>query len=216
MTPSPIAPEPLTTRQRILQAAAAQFARRGFHGTSTRDIAAEVGIRQPSLFHHFTTKQAMLAELLDDDLQPALERIRRHRGANPAVRLYAYLVEDVAALVASPFDVRGLYNDAVLEDPSLTEQRRAREALHAEMRSLVTDGIAAGEFRACDPEVARQMMTGMLLDTIWAAGVPADLDVGGRAKEVADFVLRGLLSDRGHVALVEREAMALATGPGRG
>ncbi|MCJ7726995.1 MAG: TetR/AcrR family transcriptional regulator [Acidimicrobiia bacterium] len=207
----PTPTDPLSTRQRILEAAAALFARRGFHGTSTREIASEVGIRQPSLFHHFPTKQAMLAELLDLDLQPALERIRRNKSASPAVRLYAYLLEDVAALVASPFDVRGLYNDAVLEDDDLSTQRRAREALHAEMRSLVSAGMASGDFRRVDPEVARQMMTGMLLDTIWAAGSRDIHDPAGRAKEVADFVLRGLLDDCRSVDEVEREATRLVT-----
>lgn len=204
-------PDRSSTRQRILEAAAALFARRGFHGTSTRDIAAEVGVRQPSLFHHFPTKQAMLAELLDLDLQPALERIRRHHYAPPAVRLYAYLLEDVAALVASPFDVRGLYNDAVLEDDDLADQRRAREALHTEMRNLVSAGIESGDFRQVDPEVARQMMTGMLLDTIWAAGSRVVHDPAGRAEEVADFVLRGLLTDCLAVAEVERQAKRLVS-----
>jgi len=203
------APDRSSTRQRILEAAAALFARRGFHGTSTREIAADVGVRQPSLFHHFPTKQAMLAELLDLDLQPALERIRRHRTAPPAVRLYAYLLEDVAALVASPFDVRGLYNDAVLEDDALADQRHAREALHTEMRQLVSAGIASGDFRKVDPEVARQMMTGMLLDTIWAAGSRVVDDPAGRAGEVADFVLRGLLADCREVAEVEVQARQL-------
>ena len=55
---------PTTTRERILTEASRLFAERGYDGTSTRQIADAVGIRQPSLFHHFASKQAIMEELL--------------------------------------------------------------------------------------------------------------------------------------------------------
>ncbi len=183
------------TRERILETAAALFARRGFHGTTTREIAAKVGIRQPSLFHHFPSKLAILAELLNRDLRPALERIRRHRSddADPAVCLYAYLLEDVAALVAWPFDARGMYNDEVLLEEELADQRRLRTELHEETLGMVTDGIRSGAFRSVDPLFAQQAIIGMLLDTIWVTGTHLAEDLRERPQETADFVLRGLL-----------------------
>ena len=42
------------------------FAVRGYFGTSTRDIADAVGLRQPSLFFHFPSKQAIVEQLQDD------------------------------------------------------------------------------------------------------------------------------------------------------
>ena len=202
----------LDTRQRILQSAAVLFARRGFHGTSTRDIANEVGIRQPSLFHHFTSKHAMLAELLDRDLGQALERIRRYRATAgcTAARLHAYLVEDVAALSEAVFDARGLYNDEVLGEDHLTEQRNQRKQLHYETRDLVSEGIASGEFREIDPVFAQQVITGMLLDTIWVAGTRLSDDLSNRPTEVADYVLLGLLRKPDSLAMVRAEAAALA------
>src|SRR5581483_2006845 len=44
------------TRERILYEASNLFAREGYHGTTTREIAAAVGVRQPSLFYHFPSK----------------------------------------------------------------------------------------------------------------------------------------------------------------
>ena len=200
------------TRQRILKAAAVLFARRGFHGTSTRDIANEVGIRQPSLFHHFPSKQAMLAELLDRDLGQALERIRRYRATagSTAARLHAYLVEDVAALSQSVFDARGLYNDEVLGEDHLEDQRNQRKQLHYETRDLVTEGVASGEFRQIDPIFAQQVITGMLLDMIWVAGTRLSDDLSNRPDEVADFLLLGLLRNPDSLAMVRAEAAALA------
>jgi AcrR family transcriptional regulator len=202
------------TRQRILEAAAALFARKGFHGTATREIAADVGIRQPSLFHHFPTKQAILAELLDRDLRPALERIRRHRAgdAGAAVRLYAYLLDDVAALVASPFDARGLYNDDVLLEDDLADQRRLRTRLHEETRRLIAEGVESGDFRPLDPPFAQQVISGMLLDTIWVAGTHLTDDLSDRPAQIADFVLLGVLADPARLPGIRERAATLGAG----
>lgn len=42
----------------VLEAAAAVFAERGFHGASTQDIADRLGMRQASLYYYFTSKEA--------------------------------------------------------------------------------------------------------------------------------------------------------------
>jgi AcrR family transcriptional regulator len=51
-------------RQQILSTAAELFAQRGFHGVSVADLGAAVGISGPALYRHFTSKDAMLAEML--------------------------------------------------------------------------------------------------------------------------------------------------------
>src|SRR5580692_11933338 len=51
-------------RGEILAAAAALFARRGFHGVSIDDIGAAVGMSGPALYRHFAGKEAVLSEML--------------------------------------------------------------------------------------------------------------------------------------------------------
>jgi AcrR family transcriptional regulator len=48
----------------ILRAAAALIAQRGYHGTSMRDIARAVGLQMASLYHHFGSKQELLALIM--------------------------------------------------------------------------------------------------------------------------------------------------------
>jgi TetR/AcrR family transcriptional regulator, fatty acid metabolism regulator protein len=50
----------------ILKAATRLFAEEGFHGTSTRKIAAAAGVSEGTLFHYFSTKNALLLAILDD------------------------------------------------------------------------------------------------------------------------------------------------------
>ena len=52
-------------RAQILQAAAECFGTRGFRGTTTRDVAAAVGITEAALYRHFSGKEAIYAAILD-------------------------------------------------------------------------------------------------------------------------------------------------------
>ncbi len=68
------------TGREILDAALDLFARHGFHGTSMRQIARAVGVRESALYHHFRSKDALL-EALTRDLGPG--RFEKLAGADP-------------------------------------------------------------------------------------------------------------------------------------
>ena len=65
-------------RDRILDAATVRFAANGYAGTSLRAVAEDVGVRAPSLLHHFATKEALRDAVLEallarwKDLVPAV------------------------------------------------------------------------------------------------------------------------------------------------
>lgn len=52
------------TRERIIDSALKLFAEGSYHGTSMRQVAKAVGVRESALYHHFPSKEAILEELL--------------------------------------------------------------------------------------------------------------------------------------------------------
>ncbi|MFC4536794.1 TetR/AcrR family transcriptional regulator [Sphaerisporangium dianthi] len=76
-------------RREILDAAAALFAARGFHGVSIEEIGGAVGISGPALYRHFSGKESLLAEMLLDISErlrtSAMERATRAADGQEAL-----------------------------------------------------------------------------------------------------------------------------------
>jgi TetR/AcrR family transcriptional regulator, transcriptional repressor for nem operon len=80
-----------TTRERILDAAQELMQTRSFTGFSFDDLAKRVGIRKPSLYHHFRSKDELGVEVLAR-VAGRLDELSKTSGArNGAEQLQAYL-----------------------------------------------------------------------------------------------------------------------------
>ncbi len=63
------------TTQRALDAAEQLFADQGYEGTTVRQIAEAINIREPSLYKHFQGKEAIYAAVLERGIMPLLDEI---------------------------------------------------------------------------------------------------------------------------------------------
>lgn len=87
------ADSPFTARDRLVRVALELFATRGFQAIGLRDLAAHVGLRAGSLYHHIENKQCLLFELIESALSDLLAMTkRRMKGAKtPAERVRRFV-----------------------------------------------------------------------------------------------------------------------------
>jgi len=90
-------------RQELIRAAARLFHRKGFHATSTRDIATAVGMRSGSPFYHFRSKGELLYAVMDEGMRSAIDRQRR--ALDIAKQTSSHPRAILAALIRNQFDV---------------------------------------------------------------------------------------------------------------
>jgi AcrR family transcriptional regulator len=202
------------TREQILTVASNLFAVHGYYGTTTREIAQAVGIQQPSLFHHFGSKAAIMEALLEHDLArsvPARERIARSDDPAP-IRLYLYLHEEVTHIAGSRYNLAGVYTEEVRASPEFEPWHRRRRRLHRAIERILQDGREAGAFVDFEPYFVREAILGILGRTLTRySGGQAPFD-HTLPDQVASLVLRALLIDTAQLepirgaALTERSA----------
>ncbi len=65
----------MVSKQKILKAATELFASKGFDGTSVRDIAENVGLSVPGMFHYFPSKEEILYEIMTVFMDNAYKKI---------------------------------------------------------------------------------------------------------------------------------------------
>lgn len=161
-------------RESVIRAAIAEFARTGYHGTSTAAIAKRVGVTQPYLFRLFPDKKAIFVAALMrsmDDTRLAFERAADGmEGGGQALRAmtgtYAHLMSTYPETLL--MQMQGYVAVAAAEaqgDDLIGEVVRAGwmriwETVHL---SLGADADETASFFAC----------GMLGNTLTAIGLPA-------------------------------------------
>ena len=156
-------------RAQLLRSAARLFRRKGFDATSTRDIAAAVGMRSGSPFYHFKSKGALLYAVMDEGMRGAIARQQQllqkaeQKTTDPR-GLLAILVRNHFGILLGPgsdFIPVMLY-----EYRSITARQRSElAALQSTYEAPwvpVLEALAADGRLQGDPKLARLLIFGAL------------------------------------------------------
>ncbi|WP_031345645.1 TetR family transcriptional regulator [Mycobacterium avium] len=156
----------------IIVAAVGEFATRGFHGTSVRDIASAAGVSVGTLYNHFGSKHQLLAVIMNrgmDDLLVKTEDALFHAGADPADRLRAIVGVHVGVHANAPREsLIGNSELRSLEPAALALLVAKRDAQQRMFDRVVDDGVARGCFSTELPrETARFIVTACTAVAAW-------------------------------------------------
>jgi len=114
------------TAERILDAAEALFAEHGYAGTTLRDVAERVGIRIPSLYNHFESKDALYAAVLERGVGPVLAMLSElvASGRDAAREAHAIVSRVMGQLAKRPALPRLLLHETLSGGQRLTPALR--------------------------------------------------------------------------------------------
>lgn len=184
------------TRDDILDAAAQVFRQKGFHGASMANIAEAVNLQKASLYHHVSSKQEILFELLERALELLLERISPLASLDlPADERLRRMIREYLQILAENTDLSAVL---LFEHRSLEGRQHARHIPNRDKfenlwRDVLREGVRSKQF-VCDdiPLVARALL-GIMNWTITWYRPNGTLTIDQIASHYSNLLLNGLL-----------------------
>lgn len=164
---APASPEPAGDANRradVLRAAARLFVEKGFHATTTRDIAEAAGMRSGSPFYHFRSKQEMLKTAMIEGIEAGLARIHAAIAGvdDPEERLRRMMRTHLANLLEGDCNVPMLlYEWRALDAAARAEVAAVTDRYQRPWQETIDALAAAGKLREGGP-VTRLLLFGML------------------------------------------------------
>lgn len=201
----------ISARDKILDAAEALFARRGYAAVGMSEIAEAVGLSKSSLFHHFPTKAQLYAATADRILR-ALETTLSSAlaaGGTPVERLDRW-VDTIADLFGAHETYARLLLRSMFEDDELSGAFEEERAVNATLErvigaamQLLREGMGSGALRMANIPHTVQSLIGLLIYHFASGDFGAELlgrpvsspvEVRRRKDEIKSLLHHGLVA----------------------
>jgi AcrR family transcriptional regulator len=194
-------------RDRILAAAAAAFAEKGFDGAGVDEIARRAGVNKAMLYDHVGDKAALYGTVLLDAVERAHAGVRRllEEVADPRRQIAGIQGVFLSLFREAPEIPRLLLREIADGGVRLPDEALARMASVMEMtRRVVEEGHRCGALRAVNPILTHLLVVGSAMFIVNAQRVrsrmaqvidipphvPADLSTFGA--DLSDIILNGV------------------------
>ncbi len=131
-----------------IRAAASVFAEKGFHGASTKDIAARLGIKQGSLYYYFDSKEAALEEVCLHGLRQYAANMQAIADSDHSFRSKLFeIVTNHLTSYRDKSEALKVFNDERLYLPAerRTQLHELGSGYREELEGMITAGVENGE-----------------------------------------------------------------------
>lgn len=192
------------TTQRVMRAAIALFAERGFHGTGIRDIATAAGLTTSTLYHYMSNKDDLLVEIMLATITPLrnaaariVEEIDDPASAIAAIvemHVWAHASDTLVMLIADT-ELRALSGER------LNKVVKSRDHYEGVWRSVIRAGVKQKIFEAAQPELTVKALLQMTTGVSHWFSPSGKLQLDQLCHEYADWSLALLRAHRGKRAL---------------
>jgi AcrR family transcriptional regulator len=181
------------TRERIVAAASAQVAEAGYASATVQAVARRAGVATGSVYKHFPSKAGLFAEVFRRASQRELDvvvGVTSDESLPPAERVAAAAEAFARRALAAPTMAYALLAEPV--DPAVEAERLSfRRGYRDAFAGALDEGIASGELREQDSELAAAALVGALGEALLGPLSPASN--GRRARRHHDALVANLV-----------------------
>jgi AcrR family transcriptional regulator len=153
-------------RRQIIEAATTLFSRKGFRGTTTREIARAVGVSEAMLFKHFATKEELYAAIIEakSHVEQLMDTVVEAAQRGDDAEVLRTLAREMIARTRTDPTLMRLTFFSALEGHALSDMmfRSRVQQLDDFLSRYIARRIAAGAFRDVDPMQAAWNFSGMV------------------------------------------------------
>ena len=142
-------------KEQILQSAKTVFGRLGYSKATLDDIAESIGMKKPSLYYYYKSKELLFIEAFSQEWRESLSRIKRiaDQEPNPHERLLLYIRSSLRyyqeIVTQHTISIRVLIETRVTFQELFRESRGKESNYYA---SVIKEGISNGIFLPCEAE----------------------------------------------------------------
>ncbi|MGB3511328.1 MAG: TetR/AcrR family transcriptional regulator [Microcoleaceae cyanobacterium] len=188
------------TRTKILQAAQKLFARHGYDGTTTRDLAQKAGVAEGTLFRHFTNKKAILIELATQGWIDILTDLLTELSEMSSYKAVAKVMRRRMLNMSKNADMMKVCFFEAQFHPEL--QNRIQSEVIAKMTDVAEaffeTAMERGIYRRMNPKVVARVFLGMFAIAGFSQQTLLEPDASPQAMQemaegLADIFLNGVL-----------------------
>jgi len=180
----PLAASAISSRDRLFAAAAAEFAARGFAGTTVDRIARAARLNKAMIYYHFRSKAALYREILREMFDAVAVRVQTVAEStdDPADKIRGF-VEAIAVEAEGRPHFPPIWFREIAEGGAHLDQATVSHiaGIVKSLGAILEQGVAAGRFRPVNPLLVHAGIIGPLLLFFATAGVRKRLQRGGVA-----------------------------------
>jgi AcrR family transcriptional regulator len=151
-------------REAVILTAARAFREHGYHNTSLADIASQLSVTKPTVYHYVANKEQLLFECFRSGLNQIMEgfaEIRTSQG-NARERL-EYVIGRYAEAITSDFGWCMVQAENQDLSPAMSKKvKTLKSEIDQGLRRLIKEGQLDGSIRSCDPKMTAFALAGAL------------------------------------------------------
>jgi TetR/AcrR family fatty acid metabolism transcriptional regulator len=188
-------------RERIIAAAAKFFGDKGYHDTTTAEIAESAGVAAGTIYIYFSSKEELLVAVFEEFLGRHMQRLREgvERETTPRDKLMRLLTLGLELMQDNPDSARIFLSQLRQSTKMITTvAKRSSRAYKDIIEDVLTEGARTGMCRDVNVPATASMLFGAFQSTVldWVAD-GCSYTLTDTLGELSEFVLHGVCKPEG-------------------